>query len=337
MGKLKRRVRLVLTAMLLLAAAVPVAAQTAAQAPAPLDANTAAVTEQRLLQRHYLIEGRGTIADTRSYVIEQPLGRLWRMAQSVWLRWIGAAVIIATLAFFTVLYFTLGPMRIEAGRSGRMIVRFSAFERCLHWTIAISFTILAVTGLNITFGRELLLPLIGAEAFSRWSLLSKYAHDYSSFPFLLCVAVMFLLWARATLPTMVDVRWFMEGGGMVGHRHPPAEKFNGGQKLLFWVAMAGTAGVALSGVFLLFPFYWSNIIGMQIAHVAHALVGLAFVATVIAHIYIGAVGLEGGWAAMVSGEVDLNWAKQHHSLWVEREFGQGRGANPPAGATTTSP
>ncbi|MGA2892726.1 MAG: formate dehydrogenase subunit gamma [Xanthobacteraceae bacterium] len=323
------RIRLVLTVIALFSGVLiaPVAAQ------APLDPNAAAVSERQLLQQHYLIEGRGTIADTRSYVLEQPLGRVWRLIQAVWMRWIGAAAILITIAIFAVLYFTVGPIRFAAPRSGRMVLLFTAFERVLHWLLAVSFVILAVTGLNITFGRGLLLPLIGAEAFSRWSEAGKYVHDYSSLAFTFGVAILFLLWVKDFAPTRVDIEWFKQGGGMIAGKHPAADRFNGGQKILFWLAILGTIGVTVSGVFLLFPFYWTNVMGMQVAQIAHALIAVAFVATMIAHVYIAAVGMEGGWGAMASGWVDLNWAKQHHSLWVEREFGEGRDATPLAGGT----
>ena len=195
-----------------------------------------------------------------------------------------------------------------------------------------SFVILALTGLNITFGKELLLPLVGPAAFSRWSIMAKYAHDFSSFPFVIGVVVAFLMWVKDNVPTAVDVEWFKEGGGMVGGKHPPAWKFNGGQKLLFWLVVLATIGAAGSGIFLLFPFYLTNIFGMQIAQMIHALTAVVFIALIIGHLYIGSLGMEGGFEAMATGEVDLNWAKQHHPLWVEQELGQGRTAAPPAGA-----
>jgi formate dehydrogenase subunit gamma len=310
--------RLVFVAIVFLLGAAPCLAQTAGS----VDPNAQAVHERALLQNHYFIRGLSSIPDTKSYVIEQPLGRTWQLITGVWMHWIGAAVILGVIGLLALAYFTLGPMLIEGGRSGRKILRFTVFERFIHWLIVVAFVVLAVSGLNITFGREFLLPLIGATAFSRWSLMAKYAHDFSSFPFVLGVLIMFVLWAKANLPTAVDIRWFKEGGGMVGHRHPPAEKFNGGQKALFWCAMLGTFGVTVTGVFLLFPFYWTNIAGMQIAQILHALIAIAYVGLIIAHVYIGSVGLEGGWEAMATGEVDLNWAKQHHSLWAKREFGQ---------------
>jgi formate dehydrogenase subunit gamma len=328
------RIRLVFAviALLLLAAA---AAPLAAQQPNSVDPNAAAVKEQQLLQQLKRVQGLGTIPDTKSYVLEQPMGREWRLFHEVYLKWIGGVVILGAIAVLLLFYFIRGVIRIEGGRSGRTILRFSAVERLTHWTIAISFVILGLTGLNISFGKSLLLPLIGPDAFSRWSIVAKYAHDYSSIPFVIGVFVLFLLWVRENFFTKVDLEWFAEGGGMVGHKHPPAWKFNGGQKLLFWLVVLGTICVAASGFFLLFPFYLTNILGMQTAEVVHAVIAMLFIGLIIAHIYIGTLGMEGGFEAMGTGDVDLNWAKQHHSLWVEQELGQGRTARPPAGAAAT--
>ncbi len=334
MAMVYARIRLVVAAIALLilaAAAAPVAAQQ----PGSVNPNAAAVNEQQLLQQSYRIEGLGTIPDTKSYVLEQPMGRTWRVFHEVWLHWIGGIVILGVIVLLALFYFARGTIRIEGGRSGRTIQRFNSFERFTHWVVGVAFVILGLTGLNITFGKELLLPLIGPDAFSRWSIVAKYAHNYSSFPFVIGVLVLFLLWIKDNFPTAIDVRWFKEGGGMVGRQHPPAWKFNAGQKLLFWLVVLGTIGVAVSGFFLLFPFYLTNIFGMQIAQMIHALIAVVFVGLIIAHIYIGTLGMEGGFDAMGNGGVDLNWAKQHHALWVEQELGQGRTAAPPAGARTT--
>jgi formate dehydrogenase subunit gamma len=167
--------------------------------------------------------------------------------------------------------------------------------------------------LNITFGKRLLLQLLGPDAFSAWSEIAKYVHDFSSFPFVFG-------FVTENLPTAQDLEWLKKGGGMIGHEHPPAWKFNAGQKILFWLVILSSIGVTVTEIFLLFPFYITNIFGMQLAQGAHALIGVGFVALIIAHIYIGTLGMEGGFDAMGSGEVDLNWAKQHHALWVEREL-----------------
>lgn len=320
--------RVVAAIVLVLLAAAPALAQRGSS----VDPNADAVHEQQLLQQSYRIQGLGTIPDIKSYVIEQPLGRAWRMFHEVWLHWIGVGVIVGVIVVLALYHILHGKIRIEGGRSGRTIQRFNGFERFTHWVVGVSFVILAITGLNITFGKDVLLPLIGPAAFSDWAIIAKYAHDFSSFAFLLGVVVLFVLWVAENLPTKADVEWFKEGGGMIGHGHPPAWKFNAGQKLLFWLVMLGTIGVAASGLFLLFPFWFTNILGMQIAQVIHALIAVVFVALILAHIYIGTLGMEGGFDAMGSGDVDLTWAKQHHSLWVEQEFGPGRHAPAPAGA-----
>jgi formate dehydrogenase subunit gamma len=331
MAMVYTRIRLIVVAMalvMLAAAAAPVAAQQ----PSSVDPNAAAVKEQQLLQQLHRVQGLGSIPDTKSYVIEQPDGRVWRLVHEVYLHWLGAIVILGVIALLVLFYFVRGAIAIEGGRSGRTMTRFNSFERFTHWVVAVSFVILGLTGLNITFGKDLLLPIIGPDAFSSWSLMAKYAHDYSSFPFVIGVFVLFLLWVRENAFKAVDFKWFLQGGGMVGRKHPPAWKFNGGQKLLFWLVVLATIGVAASGFLLLFPFYLTNIFGQQIAQVVHAAIAIVFVGLIIAHIYIGTLGMEGGFEAMGTGEVDLNWAKQHHALWVEQELGQGRTASPPSDA-----
>jgi formate dehydrogenase subunit gamma len=82
---------------------------------------------------------------------------------------------------------------------------------------------------------------------------------------------------------------------------------------------------------LLFPFYGVDIIGMQLAQVVHAVVAVLFVALILAHIYIGTIGMEGAFEAMGTGEVDLNWAKEHHDLWLAEQLAnEGRWRQPSA-------
>ena len=226
-------------------------------------------------------------------------------------------------------YLIRGMVQIEAGRSGRTLVRFNAFERFVHWMTATCFIVLALSGLNITFGKRLLLPLIGAETFATWSQWAKYAHNYLSFPFTLGVILIFLMWIAWNIPTKVDVDWLKEGGGIVGDKHPPADRFNAGQKMIYWIVVLGGGPVAATGYLLMFPFYVTDIAGMQLAQIVHGIVAVLFVAAMLAHIYIGTIGMEGAFEAMGTGEVDLNWAKQHHSLWVEEELAKAPGAVPP--------
>ena len=302
-------------AFVIIVSAIPASAQE----PSRVDPNASAVTEQGLFQEHNRIQGRVSIPDQRSSVLIQPAGREWRHFRNVTLRWIGGIAILGMLALLIIFYLARGMVRIESGRSGRTIVRFSAFERFVHWMTATCFVILAISGLNITFGRPLLLPLIGFEAFSEWSQWAKYAHNYLSFPFTLGVVLIFLMWIAGNIPNKVDVEWLKRRGGMVGHDHPPAYRFNAGQKGVYWIVVIGGGLVAATGYQLMFPFYLTGIEGMQLAHVVHAVAAVLFIAVMLAHIYIGTIGMEGAFEAMGEGTVDVNWAREHHSLWLDEQ------------------
>ena len=335
MAMLVSRLRLLLGAVLLLTmfAVVPPASAQERNPDGSVNPTASSVKENQLLQELRRIQGRGTIPDARSYTIEQPAGRDWRHFHEVTLRWIGAIAIVGVFVLLLLFYLIRGMVRIESGRSGRVLVRFSGFERLVHWMTATCFIILGISGLNITFGKPLLLPLIGPEAFTTWSLWAKYAHNYLSFPFTLGVVVIFLMWIAWNFPTRVDVNWLREGGGIVGHKHPPADRFNAGQKMVYWIVVLGGSAIAASGYVLMFPFYGTNVAEMQLAEIVHGVVAVLFVAAMLGHVYIGTLGMEGAFEAMWDGTVDVNWAKEHHSLWLEKEASQGKLTAPPAQGT----
>ena len=330
MPALSRACRLVL-AVFALFLLVGLVTPAGAQQPTTVNPTASAVQEDQLLQQMRIISGRGTIPDAKSYNLEQPAGQSWRQFHQVTLPLIGAIAIVGILAVLVLFYLMRGMVRLASGRSGRVIVRFNAFERFVHWMTAACFVILGLTGLNITFGKELLLPLIGPEAFTAWSQWGKYAHNYLSFPFTLGVVLIFLMWIAANFPNRVDVEWLRQGGGIVGHKHPPAERFNAGQKMIYWIVVLGGAAVAASGYLLMFPFYAVDIAGMQLAQVVHGVVAVLFVAAMLGHIYIGTIGMEGAFEAMWDGTVDVNWAKEHHGLWLDAEKAKGTAGATPQG------
>jgi formate dehydrogenase subunit gamma len=291
----------------------------AAQQPSAVNPQANAVKEDQLFRDMDRLSGRCTLPDQKACTIEQPAGRDWRHFHEVTLRWIGGISILGILAVLIVFYLWRGMVRIETGRSGRTIVRFNAFERFVHWMTATCFIILALSGLNITFGKPLLLPLIGHDSFTAWSQWAKYAHNYLSFPFTIGVFLIFLIWIAGNIPNRVDVEWLKRGGGIVGHDHPSSYRFNAGQKMIYWIVVLGGAAVSASGYLLMFPFYGTDIATMQAAQIAHAVVAVLFIAAMIGHIYIGTIGMEGAFEAMGTGTVDLNWAKEHHDLWLEEE------------------
>jgi formate dehydrogenase subunit gamma len=331
------RLRMALVALALLfvaGLALPAAAQDR-NPDGSVNPQASSVNEQKLLEQLNMIQGRVTIPDVRSGVLIQPAGREWREFRDVTLRWIGGIAILGMLALLVIFYLARGSVRLEGGRSGRTLVRFNAFERFVHWMTATCFVILALSGLNVTFGRPLLLPLLGPDTFTEWSQWAKYAHNFLSFPFTLGVVLIFLMWIGGNLPSRNDVEWLAHGGGIVGRDHPPAYRFNAGQKMIYWIVVVGGGITAATGYLLLFPFYTTNITGMQSAQMLHAVIAMLFIAVMLAHIYIGTLGMEGAFEAMGTGEVDVNWAKQHHSLWLKEEQERGEARRPGARPAAT--
>lgn len=140
-------------------------------------------------------------------------------------------------------------------------------------------------------------------------------------PFVLGVLIMAVLWLRQNLPSKVDWEWLKQGGVFLSDQgpNPPARRFNAGQKLIFSAVMLGGGLLILSGIGLMFPFFlWLDIQAMQWLQIGHAALGLIMIAVIIGHIYIGTAGMEGAFDAMWSGEVDRNWAEEHHNLWVRK-------------------
>jgi formate dehydrogenase subunit gamma len=293
-----------------------------------------AVQEDKLLnalKEGDKITGRITIPDAMASSLIQPAGRDWRDFHRSKLPIIGGVAIIGMFALLAIFLTVHGRVRVRQGFSGRKILRFAAFERFTHWLTASCFIVLALSGLNISFGRILILPLFGPEAFATMSAYAKLAHDYLAFPFMLGLLIMLLIWIKDNIPGKLDLQWLRQGGGILFEgQHPPAKRFNAGQKGIFWIVIIGGALMSVSGWFLLFPYLPGNVTALQFWTVIHAVIAMLLIAVMLAHIYIGTIGMEGAFDAMGTGEVDLNWAREHHSLWVEEEQAKG---HVPSGST----
>jgi len=317
MMRLAARLRFMFGAFVL-AGFIALAAPAHAQQQSPIiDPTASVVNEQTLLRELPRIQGDIDQLDPRARVLEQPAGRVWDHFHEVTLYWVGAIVILGTLAALAAAYFLLGRLRISAGRSGRKVPRFKAVERFAHWLTAVSFVVLGITGLDITFGKHVLLPLIGYDVFAAFSGAAKYVHNVTSFAFVLGLVLIVAIFIKDNIPDKTDIEWFRQGGGFIKSKHAPARRFNAGEKLVFWGALGAGILVSVSGYLLLFPFYVTDIAGMQVAQVVHAVIAVLFVALILGHIYIGTLGMEGAFEAMWTGDVDYNWAKEHHDLWLD--------------------
>jgi formate dehydrogenase subunit gamma len=290
----------------------------------PSDDNAALLQKLNQSQMPPRTQGFVHIEDQKAGVLIQPAGRVFRDVHRDAQFWVDAGFIIVAIVCMAGLYLAVGSMHYEKDRAGRTIKRFNAFERFTHWTMAFSFIVLALTGLNLVFGRWMIQPWMGDDAFAEMTRLGKLSHNFLSIPFVLALVAAGVQWLRHNIPNRLDITWVKMAGGMFGGPHPPAKKFNAGQKMIYWAAMGGGGILTLTGLALMFPFYITDILGMQIIQVAHSLTAAGMVAIIIGHIYLGTVGVRGSFQAMSTGHVDLNWAREHHWLWVEEEVAKGK-------------
>ncbi|MDY6815890.1 MAG: formate dehydrogenase subunit gamma [Pseudomonadota bacterium] len=262
----------------------------------------------------------------------------------------GGSALSGIILLLVVFYFVRGRIMIDGGPAGTTIERFKAIERFGHWLLAGSFIALGITGLITLMGRSFLIPVIGLDAFSTLATGSKWLHNNIAWAFMLGLVMTFVMWVAHNIPDKLDWQWLKAGGGIFTNNHPSAKKFNAGQKIVFWTVMVLGFSVSLSGLSLLFPFQLpmfadtfgviNSVLGtslptdlapheeMQYANIWHSIVAFVMMVAIIAHIYIGSVGMEGAFDAMGNGQVDLEWARQHHDLWVaEVESKQDKGGS----------
>ncbi len=325
---LLRRASLAALTLVLIGLAPPASAQTGGTPP---DVNTRErpmvgltnTNDAALLRALQGAQGNVSIPDRKAGVLIQPQGRNWRQTMEGPVRIAGSWLILGMVALLIAFFLLRGTVKIEHGRSGRLVKRFNSVERFTHWFTASSFIVLALTGLNVTFGRHVLLPLLGPDIFSAVSLAFKYAHNYVAFAFMIGLALMFVMWIAHNMPNRYDVQWIVSGGGLFTRgSHPPARKFNAGQKVVFWSVVLGGVALSVTGILMLFPFQFGDIHTQQLMTVLHSVFALILIAVIIAHIYIGTLGMEGAWDAMGTGRVDENWAREHHSVWYAEMKGQ---------------
>jgi len=265
-----------------------------------------------------------------------------------------------TIALLAVFFLLRGRIRIEKGWAGFNLLRFTLVERLTHWLLAASFIVLAVTGLTMRYGGALLVPLLDHQTFAEVLRVSKMLHGAAVLAFMPSLLLGFLLWARHSLPHWRDLLWLLKGGGVIVRGwHAPAWKFNAGQKLLIWLTILGGLVLSISGIVLLYPSQAGsfatflallNMAGLPLPieltpaeerqHAAawHGAAALALLCAIIVHIYLRTIGIQGAFSAMGSGQVDANWAKQHHSLWAEQELKRmGEGAAPSTDGARVAP
>ena len=194
-------------------------------------------------------------------ILVQDGGMRWLAFREGPLAEYGAYLLGGTLVLLALFYLIRGRIRIDGEKTGRTILRFNSIERFSHWLLAGSFILLGITGLISLFGRKVLIPAFGREGFATLATLSKWVHNNVAWAFIIGLILIFVLWVLHNLPDRTDFNWFLKGGGLFTKSHPPAKKFNAGQKLIFWsvILLGGSIAVYWARTYL--PFRIANVRG----------------------------------------------------------------------------
>ena len=285
-------------------------AQAAQQLSQPLNNQPVWQEVRSGAQQYTSLPGRETS------VLIQSEGQTWRALRNGQVSVYGGWLLLAAVLVIASFYWYRGTIPVRGAPTGRKIRRFTTAQRVIHWSVAVTFVILAFSGLVILFGKNTLLPLVGYTLFSWLAILSKNLHNFVGPVFLVCSILMFVMYVRDNLPQKGDLHWLMKGGGMISREHVPSHKFNAGEKTWFWLG-TGVLGlvVGVSGLVLNFPNFDQTRSTMQIANIVHLAGALVFIAMSLFHMYMGTIGMGGALDAMRTGYVDEAWAKEHHEYW----------------------
>ncbi|MBD1556859.1 formate dehydrogenase subunit gamma [Vibrio sp. S9_S30] len=265
------------------------------------------------------VEGYTTSQGLEQGVLINTTGQRWREIRNKWITPLGGYVILGAAGVLLAFYLWAGQIKLAKERTGNKVLRWTPFERALHWYTASLFLILALSGLMLMYGKYIMMPVVSTSVWGFLISAAKISHNYLGPLFVLGLAGMLIKWMKNNFFNKVDLEWFKQGGGILPNgKHPEADFCNGGEKIWFW--MLATAGVTIcvTGLIMDFPMFNQTRDVMQVVNVIHAIASLGLIAASLGHIYIGTVGTEGALEGMKTGYVDETWAKQHHNLWYKK-------------------
>ena len=249
-------------------------------------------------------------------------GEAWRQVRNNWLIPYGGALLLIVLGAIALFYVSKGTIKQHGADTGRKIERFTPFERSAHWSNAIAFVILGVSGVVMAFGKFFLLPVMGLTLFGWLTYALKNLHNFAGPVFAVSLVIIFVTFVRDNLPNRDDLVWLLKGGGLLSGKEVPSHRFNAGEKVVFWGGVFFLGLVVVGSGFVLdkivpYPGLLYERDTMQIAHMIHALATVLMMVMFIGHIYIGTIGMQGAYQGMRTGYVDETWAREHHEYWYD--------------------
>jgi formate dehydrogenase subunit gamma len=285
--------------------------QAAQQVKQPLN-NQPVWSEVRSGQTQYTsVPGRET------GVLIQPQGQTWRALRAP-IAFGGGLLFALAVGGLAVFYLWRGTMTVDKRPGDRVIERFAPMDRYAHWLLAITWVTLAITGLILSLGKSVLLPLIGYTLFSWLATLAKNVHNFVGPVLIFAVPWMIARYIRHNGIGAEDLKWFTRIlDYFKGHEYPSG-KFNGGEKVVFWLVLVLASTVLIvTGLILLFPNFDQTRSTMQVTNIIHMVAAYLSIALACVHIYLGTLGMSGAYEAMRDGYVDATWAEHHHKTWYD--------------------
>ncbi len=269
-------------------------------------------------QRDAPVVGISQVKSTDANVLINVAGESWRQYRVNQLIPIATGALVIVLALITMFRVIRGRIKLPNGRSSTKIRRFSDLQRLAHWSTAILFVILGLTGLVLLLGRTVILPMLGSSAFAPIAAICKNIHDYLGPLFILALGALFILFVKGNWPSYkLDMQWLKRGGGLFG-KHAHADRYNAGEKLWFWVAAAFGLAAVISGTVLDFPIFGQTRATMELSLFVHSISAMVMIVFAIGHIYMGTAAMEGTFEVMQTGYCDSNWAMEHHDNWYDK-------------------
>jgi formate dehydrogenase subunit gamma len=218
------------------------------------------------------------------------------------------------------------PVKVLPGN----ILRYNFTERLVHWGAALSYIYLLLSGLAFwTPWMWWLALMLGGGPVTR------AVHPWFGLIFVAAVVYMYRMWLPDMRITATDLEWKKTIRAYVRNEeeemHPlqaergfarfaPVDRFNLGQKYLFWLMFWGGITLLVTGLILWFTDYLPPSLHFlrMIAVFVHSAAFLLTLGGFIIHVYMGTAVVRGGFSSVIRGEVSGGWAKYHHRLWYER-------------------
>ncbi len=247
-------------------------------------------------------------------------GEAWREVRNRWIIPYGGSLLLIIALALALFYWRKGPLGQEHPETGLRIERFTPLERAAHWTNAIAFVCLAVSGIVMAWGKFFLLPVIGSTLFGWLTYALKNLHNFVGPLFAVSLIIVFVTFVKDNIATVADFKWLKTGGGLLSAEEVPSHRFNPAEKGMFWWGML-VPGLFIIGSGLVLDKLIPGMAylrgDMQIAHMIHAVGAVLMMTALLGHIYMGTIGTRGAYKAMRTGYTTEGWAKEHHALWYE--------------------